>query len=510
MTRIITFLLLITLLVCINVSVVDSQPELSTGDTVGKTVRDQEIIDLLIKAGLDPKTVVLERDYGETVDDGVIGVDFGLASSQTYFNTTTGEKILVVDALPHVDAFGHSIEPEWVDRGSYFGVKQNTFICVVQDDLIVVVAENDQGDGIKNSDTLQFQPQIFLDGNEILPNIRKGELLEVDPINSNYQNNVLFWDYGICKRYLRLIEGRILGFWEFTQVPEGDITFVYNQAGHFRLNLGEFAVDVDTEIVTVEDFKSLFEILDVVNINDSLTFYPDASPESTSSDGRVACWNIGAVAFSSYRNHTGNSAGDAVAIEAIDFMTNSSSNTWKNLSRLIFQFDTSNIPDDASISSATLSLMSYMKQDWLALSANFALNVYGCSPASATAIVAGDYDSFDTPITKFSDTDMTYASVVDEAYNDFELNGTGLAAIDVDGITKYMIMESYYDVGGNTPAWNRANNTIDIGFYMSEQGVGYVPKLVVIYSSGPVPMPGVPGRSNSMFCPQSGPGGAIY
>ena len=75
---------------------------------------------------------------------------------------------------------------------------------------------SDQPDGAKKDDEVNFHVRnCIINGVESLTLSDAPTLLDIDPMNENYPNNTLEWDYGICLRRVRLIEGRLLGSWVF-------------------------------------------------------------------------------------------------------------------------------------------------------------------------------------------------------------------------------------------------------------------------------------------------------
>jgi len=505
--RFISILFLLILLLATFTPTSVSQVSIEVKDTEGSVVEEQETKDILTKAGLDPNTTILERDYGEKVPDGIDGVDNALACSRTYLDTKTGQSVLVVGNLPYVDAYGNSILPAWIDRGSYYLAEQNTFVGVVQNDLVSLVVENDQAD-TKDGDTLQFNAQLFMGGEEILPKDTEPTLLGTDPYNENYQNNVLVWDYGICKRYLRLIEGRMLGFWEFTEVPDDYLTIIYNQSGPYRLHLGSFAVSDDIEFITVADFEELLREKEIVYISDSATFYPDAGSGNTTVDGMVRRYvPPGGKGWADIHDGAGTHALDSTNAYGAVFAGDASG--IYTIYRMIYTFDTSSLPDDCTISSTTLSFHGIPGAVYDTWTWKFSINIYSSNPASNNALILADYDKNDFGTTPFCDTAMVYADYNTTGYYDFELNANGMAAISKTGITK--LAERIVNDATDTDPGGNQNGTAGCEHWLSDKGEGYKPKLVVVYSDGPPPEPTIPpGKSNSLISPSSGPGGMFF
>jgi len=132
--------------------------------------------------------------------------------------------------------------------------------------------------GFAKDEEIFFSSPTLYRGSEVNPLSPFPRLLETDPLNGNYHNNVLEWDYGVCLRRIRIIEGRFLGAWVFLTSPRAAVRIKYNQTGNYRLRLGQFAVAPDEEYIPTGYFEDpLFGY--PLTISDTATFYPDADPE---------------------------------------------------------------------------------------------------------------------------------------------------------------------------------------------------------------------------------------
>lgn len=103
------------------------------------------------------------------------------------------------------------------------------------------------------------------------------------------------------------------------------------------------------------------------------------------------------------------------------------------ISRGFFLFDTSALPDGATISSAVLSLCStgdgaYLNQD------TTSLDIVSSNPAADNNLVTGDFDQVGS--TSFGNITLASWTTSDGTYNDITLNASGIAAISKTGITK--------------------------------------------------------------------------
>ena len=214
------------------------------------------------------------------------------------------------------------------------------------------------------------------------------------------------------------------------------------------------------------------------------TFYPDANPETNTVDGRVNSSFGTGETWANNHDSVGQSAGDAEADQwFVATNTHSTANKWTSIFRAIFLFNTSSIPDDASMNSAILSLWGTGKGN--GNSSNPDINIYSSAPDSDTAVVAGDFDSLGT--TAFSTT-IAYNSWNTAGYNDFALNAGGLAAIMKTGVSKFGAREATHDAAPDAaPTWNLGSqNDFLQGYYADQAGTDKDPKLVVTYTP-PVP-----------------------
>lgn len=440
-----------------------------------KITTDPVLLSNLEKQGIDKNYVEFVQDYAPR--------SLGKGHSpyaKFYRDLKSNKRFMVVSGLPMVDSSGLPIEVGWRVAGiNYFAEKNNLFKCKVQHQDVELVVRNDQPDGRRAGDKLSYHPLLFLDGVEITPQASK--LLPVDPVNSNYLANTIEWDYGICKRRLRIIQGRILGSWVFASKPSGEVRIKYNQTGDYRLKLGQYKINDDEELIPHSVFN---EAEYPFIVFDSATYYPDADPETSSVDG-YAGDSGNNLTFANLKLEAGTLSSSAGAtIYSSRIKSSTTTNQWAEMWRVIFLFDISAIAG-ATISDVVFSL--YGTAKWDNNNATPSVNVYSSNPASNTTIAAGDfvYTRFGT--TPYCDTAITYANwiIADPFWNDFIFNAAGItfaqAAADGDGILKLGARDSKHDVGTTDPAWVSAV-TSGLAHYGSEQGDGFKPKLVVTYT----------------------------
>ncbi len=435
-----------------------------------KIVTDPVLLAHLERQGIDKDYVELTSDYGKAIK--------GKSSpyAKFYRDLKSGKQFMVMQHLPMVDADGSKIEVGWAQNGGKFVEKNNLFKAAIEGKSVEIVIKNDQPDGRKTGQQLTYRAQLFLGGLEQKPVSENAALLDSDPLNSNYTTNTLEWDYGICKRRLRIIEGRLLGAWVFSENPGDEVSIRYNQSGDFKLKLGQYAKSDDEELITPEQFnKAIYPF----TVNDSATFYPDAHTETSSVDGYIGQTGTNAT-WAAIRDGAGNGHDDSgQEVTATDIYAGTTTDRWAGMYRGIFLFNTSGLPDDTVINAATLSLYGSYKYDTAGWTPN--LNIYSSAPASNSDLVNGDFDSLGT--TAFCDTPLTYAGFSMAGYNDFAFNASGIAAISLTGVSKFGARNAGYDAANSPPTWSSGVRSF-LNVYAAEKGAGYKPKLVVTYSEG--------------------------
>lgn len=453
-----------------------------------KIVTDKLVLKRLAEQGIDKDYVEFWHDYAPRRK----GKEYS-PYAKFYRDLKSGKRIMVVSGLPKVKVKGHPIEVGWLYAKDKHYSKANLFSAIVKGGQVQLTCLSDQPYGAKKNDRVTYQPQLLLNGAEISPIPNEPTLLDVDPINENYHRNTLEWDYGICKRRLRIIEGRIHGFWIFPTNPNGNVTIKYNQTGNFKLKLGQFKVNGDEEVVS----QSLFDDPETkypLVISDSATYYPDAHEETSSVDGYTIASQLGQT-WEQKRAADGVSVYDNTNDINALINCHSVQDEYGRLDRGFTLFDSSGLPDVCGITASTYSL--YGQSENHALGSPD-INVYSSNPASNTEIVADDHDTLgDTP---YCDTAIGYASWTTSGYNDFILNATGIAAVSKTSITKFGVREATHDVGGSEPTWSESAY-MWIQAWSADKGNGYKPKLVVTYEPPIVVTPSTLALSLTAYAP---------
>ncbi len=411
-----------------------------------KITTDPVLLSCLTKQGIDKDYVELFQDYASSS----LGKEHS-PYAKFYRDLKSNKLFMVVSGLPKVDENGVKVEVGWTRAGNIYNSKANLFQARVQGTTVEIV------------DKLSYNPQLFLRGVE--QSCGRSSLLPVDPINSNYLENTLEWDYGICKRRLRLIEGAILGSWVFGNKPAGEIRIKYNQAGNIKLGLGQFAITDDEEVIKPEDFDKLTQLPPggyPVIISDDLTVYATASDGSTYLTGTV--WLT--VRNATTGHDTVYATGTNLSI--ITYFATPSYALYRGFE----YFNTSALPDDCTITGAVLSLYGYAQGEIDAGHADLCLY----AGTQADPLVKEDYDSFGATLLTAGSYSYEYPwSLI--AYTAATLNAAGLAVISKTGTTKFALR-----VKGDVDAAAPTGNYNYMYPFSNEKGAGYLPKLVVTYT----------------------------
>ncbi|MCK4416239.1 MAG: PKD domain-containing protein, partial [Thermoplasmatales archaeon] len=212
---------------------------------------------------------------------------------------------------------------------------------------------------------------------------------------------------------------------------------------------------------------------------------------STSSDGYIYAFGSD---YSEVWNNNGNSATIEDTLDFINMGQFSLNDVLIYIYRAYLFFDTSSLPDDAVIASATLSLYGKSGTAW-----DFYIRIQNGQPTYPhNPINQGDYDR-----THYSGNGGQFytSGWSTSGYNDISLNSNGTSWINKQGTTK-LCLRSSKEINGIPPLFN-INEVIS--FYSYEKGNDYRPKLAVEYTIPNNP-PNTPSKPSG---PESGEVGEL-
>lgn len=146
--------------------------------------------------------------------------------------------------------------------------------------------------------------------------------------------------------------------------------------------------------------------------------------------------------------------------------------------RSFFCFDTSVLPDTATITAATFSFVATAKFNEIG---SPAVHLAGGTLGSTADVTTSDYGG----IARTTFGNIAYASITADAstYNAITLNSDGLAAISKTGITTFS-NQTDWDINNNfTGAWSSGGGS-QVSIYYADQGITVAPKLTITYTEG--------------------------
>lgn len=211
---------------------------------------------------------------------------------------------------------------------------------------------------------------------------------------------------------------------------------------------------------------------------DELTVYPVAGANSPV-DGQVWRQPGGAgEVFSTIRTGAGTNVNVTNSSEqACGLNATTTTDQYGVLTRGIFCFDTSSIPDLATGVTGIISFFGTAKNTGLG-SPDF--HVSGATPANTNDLVASDYGQLQ--ITSFGS--IANASWSTTAYNDVDMNASGDSNISLTGISKFGTQTSWDINTSFTGTWaSDAVTSFNIN-YADATGISNDPKLVITYLGG--------------------------
>jgi len=212
--------------------------------------------------------------------------------------------------------------------------------------------------------------------------------------------------------------------------------------------------------------------------NTTSTFYPDVGTGGTTVDGsmdRVVTGESWATIIAG-----AGTIADATSasIYAFYIAKGASTDTWGDLGRSIFLFNTAVIDTD-DISSAIISFYGWNLADSMALAPN--VDIYTSTPTLNNDLAASDFSQVGS--TSQTGSPKAYADLSATDYVNFTFNDVGRGNIAKTGISKFGMRNANYDVSGTAPTWSN-NFASRWGVRTADQtGTANDPKLVVVHSA---------------------------
>ncbi len=212
-----------------------------------------------------------------------------------------------------------------------------------------------------------------------------------------------------------------------------------------------------------------------------ITFYADAG-----GDGYINCVSeLGTNTWDNVHDKTSLGGSDNVgdtATTGFIYTRYRTTGSFYTINRVFFPFDTSGLPDDATVTAATLSVYVTEDRDNHTTGSN-TIGVVESQQASDTALAGTDFDNCGDAVDNPTElaTRKTLGSIGSGAYTDFTLNASGLALISKTGYSSFG-MRTGWDMDDSPPTDDQGAGS-GLGIYFSDQtGTTNDPKLIVTYT----------------------------
>lgn len=178
----------------------------------------------------------------------------------------------------------------------------------------------------------------------------------------------------------------------------------------------------------------------------SSTFTPDANPETTSFDG-YATKGAATETWAAKIDGDADAIDDSSSSLVIKINAGKNSGEYDSVGKAKMLFDTSPIGSGYFVDSADLNLTpGSVAEDAFGMS----LSIVSATTSSNTAIAVGDYDASTFGSTKLA-SDKTMASMTNGTTFTLSLNASGLANIDMEGVSKFGGLPNF--VLDGEPTW---------------------------------------------------------
>jgi hypothetical protein len=214
---------------------------------------------------------------------------------------------------------------------------------------------------------------------------------------------------------------------------------------------------------------------------DTLTAYPDPTPETTTVDGYVGRIGVNET-FPTIVAGAGTGGTDHSSTDVFCYLkASATTDQYDQLRRLFFLFDTSTIGAGSTVSAATCSLWGIGKDAGLGQTD---LTIVSSNPATNLELIDADFSTLGT--TTFGSVTWPAFTANNTAYTDIAQNASGLAAINQGGVTKYGARLDWDRSGTFGGTWGTGLTAYyQVNMVENASGTAKAPKLVVTFS-GPL------------------------
>jgi hypothetical protein len=345
-----------------------------------------------------------------------------------------------------------------------FESKENLFTAIIDNEKVTV-----------NDGELSWTPIIELtySNGERVSAKYQSSLLIHDYINPNYMANIIRMTY-VVKGYtlyrdLRIIEGVLCEYYYLPNNPNADVTIYQNAKGDTSHMAKPIAWDANNKPIKVDNSNGNKKVLamDLSNVAYPVIIDPTNNYYTSANDGFTD--HEGGTWAHNWAETTSTNVYDALTVL---YVGQAGSGTYPVFRGSVF-FDTSDLPDDAVMSSGKVGLYGYLDDS----DTDFYITVQSGMPTYPhDPLVTGDYDK---SLYSGMGGNITTVGFNASGYNNITLSSDGFGWISKTGTTKFQIRSSK-DIAGTLPTTDEW-----VGFYSYEKGAGYRPFLEVTYTATP-------------------------
>jgi len=395
---------------------------------------------------------------------GKVVLDNGVEA--TFLGTTPDMKNewqVSIGAPKYLDDLRTPINTTWSSDGDGWKAGKNLFAASVNGTKATV-----KHDKLK----LLWNPEVFIGAGR--QNVSVARLLGIDPINENYNNNTLRWDYGNITRSLRIIEGMLLEYYIIPSLPTDNVTIVPNIVKDEGFDWAERKGAVDANGTTLNltiNGDSITLSLEVMqNAAFPITVDPTTSFTTSSSDG---CLEVYPAA--SYDVARGLDEATKICDRQEYFVVGQYLDDSGKfyIARSFIYFDTSALPEDAEITSAVLRLRTYFDhsdEDFYVQIQN-GMSDHPEEPDMVKADYNKDYYSGNGGKIATTNFDVN-------GWNEIYLTSQGRSWVNTDGTTKFALRSS-----NDINILGEPDGREAVAFWAYEKGRGYQPELEITYET---------------------------
>ena len=214
------------------------------------------------------------------------------------------------------------------------------------------------------------------------------------------------------------------------------------------------------------------------------TINPDGHTESATVDGRVTDDGNDNYTMANLADEGGTYSGESESTAAFYVIAGDQTDRFNSLGRFFMLYDTSSITDTDDVTAAKIVCQMGASNSTTVNEGltGYALGVTASNPASNTALAAGDFDAISNTAFATAVSVSALNTSAGQNWEDLDFNATGIAALALDGISKFVIRYTadITDTAGN---WSSGANVLVVAKTAEDATAGNRPELTITHSA---------------------------